>query len=373
MKSLISPSLRRLERYIAKEGLKGKTILHHTGSMFGIGCLVSDTDTIQRILKLKQRTDQKGFIVLVSDIKWFADFGIQIPAELTVLANQYWPGNLSLVFECEHPVFAHVAVDGKVAFRVPNDDLLRHLIELAQEPILSTSINVSLLPAEEDYTKIVRQYGSWFDLAVHPSLKSLPVDAKHSTIVEYIPAKDQEPSELKCLREGSIPFYEIKDSFMRPQITFVCTANICRSPMAEKLFNFLASERKLNVRADSCGLIEGGHMISAGSLQMLLKKGILEAQSHISKQITPQIVSESWLMLTMEERQRDFIRSKEPHFAHKIFTINEIMGEQGDVVDPYGSEIDNYQKTYEIIEDRIIRLLDMIENGKLSLNNGDSK
>ena len=374
MKSLISPSQRKLQKYLAKEGLNGKTILHHTGSMFGVGCLVSDEATIQRISKLKQRPDQKGFIVLVPDIQWFADLKIMIPDALQALMKQYWPGNLSFVFQCDHPMFEHIAVEGKVAFRVPSDELLRLFIEMAGEPIVSTSINVSLLPAEEDYQRIVRVYGSWFDLAIHQPLRNLPSDAKPSTIVEYI-SKDEAslaPEELKCLREGSVPFYEIKQSFTLPQITFVCTANICRSPMAEKLFNHLAKQRKMNVVADSCGLIEGGHMISTGSLQMLLKQGILEAQNHISKQITPELVSASWLLLTMEERQRDFIRSKEPNFAHKIFTINEIVGETGDVEDPYGSEIENYQKTYEIIEDRIIRLLDKIQNASLSFNiNGD--
>ena len=356
---------------MAKEGLIGKTVLHHTGSMFGIGCLASDHTTIQRICKLKQREDSKGFILLVPDIKWFEDNEIRVPAPLSALTKQYWPGNLTLVFECDLPQFQHVAVNGKVAFRVPNDDLLRIVIDLAGEPMVSTSINLSRLPAVEDYQRIVRQYRSWFDVAIHPAVRNLPVDSMHSTVVEYIAPDNQKPAELKCLREGSIPFYQIKKSFTTPQVTFVCTANICRSPMAEKLFNYIVQQRNLNVRADSCGLIEGGHMISTGSLQLLLNKGVLEAQSHISKQITPEIVSESWLMLTMEERQRDFIRNNEPHFKHKIFTLNEIVGESGDIEDPYGSEFATYQKTFEIIEDRVTRLVDLIENRKLSLSNGD--
>lgn len=221
---------------------------------------------------------------------------------------------------------------------MPNDQLLRLLIDLAHEPMVSTSINISLLPAEEDYHKIVRSYRSWFDVAIHPAVRSLPSNAQPSTIVEYIAGENQGPPELKCLREGSIPFMR-SETPLPPQVTFVCTANICRSPMAEKLFDFMAQKRNLNIRADSCGLIEGGHMISTGSLQLLLNQGILEAQSHVSKQITPQIVSESWLMLTMEERQRDFIRGNEPHLKHKIFTLNEMVGEPGDIEDPTAANL----------------------------------
>lgn len=37
-------------------------------------------------------------------------------------------------------------------------------------------------------------------------------------------------------------------------IAFVCTGNTCRSPMAEVIFNSLAEEKKLNVRASSFGM-----------------------------------------------------------------------------------------------------------------------
>jgi protein-tyrosine phosphatase len=38
------------------------------------------------------------------------------------------------------------------------------------------------------------------------------------------------------------------------QILLVCTANVCRSPMAEAIFNALAEERGLAWRAESAGV-----------------------------------------------------------------------------------------------------------------------
>ena len=377
MKSLIAPSLRKLQKHLLRDNLNGKTILHYTGSMFGIGCRISDLGTIQRIVKLKQRDDKSGFIALVPDIRWFDDAGIHIPERLKPLLDQYWPGNLTAVFHCSHPMFENIQVNGKVAFRVPNDDLLRIFIEMLEEPIVSTSVNISTLPAENDMGRLSSFYASWFDFAVYPAPRTISDEPKPSTIIEYLssndPANPEGVTRIKCLREGSIPFYGIKKSFEMPMVTFVCTANICRSPIAEKLFNKLARVRKMNIVADSCGLIEGGHMISANSMQLLMEQGIEEAQSHVSKQITPEIVSESWLLLTMEERQRDFIREKEPNSIHKIMTLNEIVGEIGDIKDPYGSELDNYRQTYLLIEDRVNRLLDMINNKTLTLKPGSGK
>lgn len=376
MISLISPSPRKLEKVLSRDDLRDGTILHHTGSMFGIGCRVGSHAAIARIMALKQRDDKSGLIALVPDARWFDDAGIDIPPRLRPFLLQYWPGNLTMVFACPHPMFAHVAVNGKVAFRVPSDDLLRLTIEILGEPMLSTSVNVSGLPPENDYARLTGFYARWFDLAVIPPPKTLRGEANPSTVVEYIaggePGNTTGRDGIKCLREGSVPFYGIRKSFTAPSIMFVCTANICRSPIAEKLFNHYARQEGLNVEGDSSGLMDSGTPISLNSMQLLLEHGITEAQFHVSKSITPDMVRDSWLVLTMEERQRDYLHEREPNSRHKIMTLNEVVGESGDVKDPYGSELDNYRITYGLIEDRILRLIEMIKLNKINPNRGKS-
>lgn len=361
MNLLVRPSIRKLERLIGKEDFTDKTILHYTGGMFGIGCKVSSRDAITRILKLKQREDRQGLIVLVPHIEWFAERKIHIPDRLYHLLEQYWPGNLTVVFKCEDPAYEHVAVGGKVAFRVPGDELLRFVIELLDEPLVSTSVNISSLPPEHDLKRLTTNYKGWFDYGILPNTKSIEYDAQASTIIEFITRNEEKnqsgQDELKCLREGSIPFYGIKKSYEAPTVMFVCTANICRSPMAEKLFNHYMLDEEIDIAGDSCGLLRGGDNISAGSLQLLLEKGIEDAKDHVSKQFTPALLQSSRLILTMEQRHRDILRQHEPSLANKILTLNEYLGEAGDIEDPYQSNIDNYRRIYEIIDDRIKRLI----------------
>ncbi len=358
---LKQPSVRKLEKLILNGGLANKTILHFTGGMYGVGCTVSSLQAIERIQKLKGRSDAKGLIVLIPHLDWFAHEEIALPPRIRPLLEQYWPGNLSVVFSCDDPRFKYMAVDGKVAFRVPEDPLLRLVIELLNEPIISTSVNIASLPPENDLKRLTGMYANWFDYGIVPTRVNVPYDAQPSTIVEFVggnePKNQSGMDELKCLREGSIPFHGVKKSFEVPTIMFVCTANICRSPIAEKLFNFYVSDTRLNYRGDSCGLFPGGEPISAGSLQLLLEKGVLEAKDHFSKQVTPEMISGSRLLLTMEERQRDFLREKAPDSSQKILTLNEYLGEPGDIGDPYGSGIDQYRKTYELIDDRVRRLI----------------
>ncbi|MDY0152568.1 MAG: Sua5/YciO/YrdC/YwlC family protein, partial [Candidatus Cloacimonas sp.] len=169
MQVLRDPSLRKLEKIVTKNPLHDATILHWTGSMWGIGCRLSSITAIERIRKLKQRPEKQGLIALIPDLS-VLDSAL-IPPAMKHLLNQYWPGNITMVFPYNDPQFKEIAVDGKVAFRVPSDPTLRAFLANLGEPMLSTSINVSGLPAEEDFERIERNFASWFDFALLPSPK----------------------------------------------------------------------------------------------------------------------------------------------------------------------------------------------------------
>lgn len=361
-----NPSPKKLMNILSKDPLQQASILHYTGTMWGVGARLSAVDTIERINQLKQRS-RDGLIVLVPNILWFEEAEIPIPDKLYSLMQQYFPGNLSIAFPVDDPRFEHVSVNGKVAFRVPQDPLLRLFIELLGEPIISTSVNYTNLPAENDAGRLEKIFGSWFDFALYPPKKIIQDGATASTLVEYISKSEGGSEDLKCLREGSVPFYEVKNSFFKPLVMFVCTANICRSPIAEKLFAKMIREQGLSLDTDSSGLLEGGHMISLSSMQLLMQQGILGAEEHISKQITPEMVAKSWLVITMEERQRDFLREANPETAHKILTLNEITGFDGDIADPHGTNIENYRVTYALIEERLNILINKIKNDEIIL------
>ncbi|MEN6444977.1 MAG: Sua5/YciO/YrdC/YwlC family protein [Candidatus Cloacimonas sp.] len=366
MQILKNPGLRKLEKFLETNPLQNSTILHWTGSMWGIGCRLSSMEAINKIEALKQRSGKQGFIALLPDISFLEQD--QIPVALKPLMHQYWPGNLTLVFNYAVSEFERIAFKGKVAFRVPSDPALRAFISLLDEPLISSSVNVSGLMPEENYDRIMRNYKSWFDFALLPSGREIKSSSEPSTIVEFISSAESGTNEeIKCLREGSIPFYEIKQAFKLPLVMFVCTANICRSPMAEYLFRKMSRENNLAVATDSCGLLSGGQMISLNALQLLLEKGVIDAQEHISQQVTPQLISSSWLILTMEEKQRDILRNTYPNCQQRIMTLNEIVGEKGDIDDPFGSNLDCYKKTCEIIEDRLQRLIGLLKNNKLDI------
>lgn len=361
---LLNPGLRRLTKHAKKLKERSSRILHFTGNMWGIGARLSDFAAIDEISRLKKR-EKNGMVVLIYDISWFEEQGILVPPRLYRLMQQYYPGNVSFAFEIDAAGFEHVSFEGKTAFRVPSDPLLRMFIRELGEPIVSTSVNYSGLPAEEDVERIQRNYSSWFDFSLHPDKRAIPATLIPSTLIEYDLNNTNKEETLKCIREGSVPYHGISQAFKAPLVMFVCTANICRSPIAEKLFRHKVEKQNLNILTDSSGLMQGGHLISLSSMQLLMERGILEAQEHVSKQITKEMIESSWLVLTMEERQRDILIEAHPLHRHKILTLNEITGYSGDIDDPYGGEKDFYIETFKLIEDRLDILIHKIQNEEI--------
>ncbi len=89
-------------------------------------------------------------------------------------------------------------------------------------------------------------------------------------------------------------------------ILFVCTANICRSPMAEAIFNALAEDRDLPFRAESAGTaaLEGRGM--APNAVAALEEAGIYAKPHGARQVSEAMLEGSELVLTMTPELSSF-------------------------------------------------------------------
>src|SRR5918997_2532697 len=83
------------------------------------------------------------------------------------------------------------------------------------------------------------------------------------------------------------------------QILFVCTANVCRSPMAEAIFNALAEEGGLAWRAASAGVAAlEGEDITPNARAALEEVGIY-TREHRARQVDEAMLGEADLVLVM--------------------------------------------------------------------------
>lgn len=125
----------------------GGLILYPTDTVWGIGCDATDPVAVDKIYKLKQRSDSKAMIVLVADERDILKYVTQ--PELQVF--DYIKGvsrPTTVIYEGAVELAENLlAEDGSVAIRICEDDFCRNLIKRFRKPIVSTSANISGYPS----------------------------------------------------------------------------------------------------------------------------------------------------------------------------------------------------------------------------------
>ena len=339
-----------------KKAITGdELVLHYTGSVYGIGCSAFSKKGIEKINELKQRADGKGYIVLFPHISWLERYGLGGSRNYLRIAEQYSPGNLTLLFEDTAGFFTGISLNGKVAVRIPTDEALRDYLFEKDVPLISTSINVSGEEPIADLKAIKKL--KWHDVFVSPE------DTK-STTGNVSPIISEADNKLELIREGCISFAALEESYKTPSVLIVCTGNICRSPMAEYILKRLYEERNLKIKVSSAGVLESGNMISVGSKTALEENGYPEAAKHVSTELTPEIVQNSTLIITMTKNHIKHVHKMDQSSLGKTFTLLEYTDTcfiNCDVEDPYGLEIEFYRKTFKQIKDSTEKLAELTE------------
>lgn len=141
------------------------------------------------------------------------------------------------------------------------------------------------------------------------------------------------------------------------KLIFVCTGNTCRSPMAEAIYKNM--EWVSDMKVISRGLVVlFSEPINPKAL-VVLSKHELETVSHVSKGLKAADIDKDTLILTMTEKQKRKVLKEYPESA-RVYTIKEFAGEFGDVIDPYGGSLVDYEECYSelarLVKKTVIKL-----------------
>lgn len=145
-------------------------------------------------------------------------------------------------------------------------------------------------------------------------------------------------------------------------VVVVCTGNICRSPMAERLLaHALAAEdgQLASLQVVSAGVAaRGGDPASANSVIALKKVG-LDLSDHQSQPLTPELLERAVAVFVMTETHRAVIQASFEPMPRNIHLLREFMPRDADkeIADPYGGPLPLYESCRDEIVEAIPSLV----------------
>lgn len=154
--------------------LNGGVIAFPTDTVWGIGCLPIHKIAVERIYQIKHREAQKPLILMSYDVKPLLDYvKTPIPFQGENLAEKYWPGALTLIFEkSSQTPDCITSYQNTVGIRVPDHTFFQEMCKnITGNVLATTSANISGQNPALTYEEAIKYIGDQVDFVVPYSEK----------------------------------------------------------------------------------------------------------------------------------------------------------------------------------------------------------
>ena len=193
----------------------GGVVLYPTDTLYGLGADALSDAAVAKIYAIKVREEKKPIHAIAADIEMVSRYA-QLSDIGAVLAKNFWPGALTLLFKKKQGVDSGIAKDIEtIGFRIPDNEFC---IALAREfggPITATSANRSGEQPQRNIEAILKQLaaGSYSNVLQKTAIGiDLIVDAGELPARMPSTVVDVSADKPMILREGAIPASEIEKS-----------------------------------------------------------------------------------------------------------------------------------------------------------------
>lgn len=186
-----------------KTYFSGGIMIYPTDTIYGLGCNPFNEDSVRKITELKQRDERKHYILLVGDIQTLMKY-VELRTEVHLdFLHSLWPNPVSVILKLNNQT-KNLWGTEDAAFRIPNHNFCRKLLNELKSPLISTSVNKSGEPPINDVSQIVGSFAEFTDLLLYGNY---PQMNQSSTLIRLTGMKPE------LLREGKVPFEEILSKF----------------------------------------------------------------------------------------------------------------------------------------------------------------
>ena len=132
----------------------GGLILYPTDTIWGLGCDATNSAAVEKIFKIKARSENKSLLILVNNIQMLERYVNDMPDivyELTSVSDS----PLTIIYSSGKNLAQGVcSEDGSVGIRICHEEFCNELINRFHKPIVSTSANFSGKPSPGNFDSI---------------------------------------------------------------------------------------------------------------------------------------------------------------------------------------------------------------------------
>ncbi len=132
----------------------GGLILYPTDTVWGIGCDATNEEAVEKVYKLKERSDSKALICLVGNDAMLERHITEVP-EVAYDIMDLSTKPTTIVYDHPKGIAKNlIAADNTLAIRVASDKFCQYLITKFKKPIVATSANISGQRTPKQFSEI---------------------------------------------------------------------------------------------------------------------------------------------------------------------------------------------------------------------------
>ncbi len=121
---------------------KGGLIIYPTDTVYGLGCDITNAKAVEKIARIKGvKVDKSNFSFICNDLSHLSDYVKQIDTPTYKLLKRALPGPYTFILPGSKSLPKVFKKKKTVGIRIPNNNIVRAIVEALGNPIISTSIH----------------------------------------------------------------------------------------------------------------------------------------------------------------------------------------------------------------------------------------
>ncbi len=175
---------------------KGEVVAVPTETVYGLAANAFDTEAVRKIFTAKGRPQDNPLILHIGSFDMLHKITDEIPEIAIKLAEEFWPGPLTMIFPRKYTVPTETCGGlDTAAVRMPDNEFTRTLIKKCGFPLAAPSANTSGLPSPTSAVHVYNDMNGKIPLIIDGGECSCGVE---STVICF------DEAGIRVLRPGAV-------------------------------------------------------------------------------------------------------------------------------------------------------------------------